>query len=1148
MKIPRLAILISILTVLVLSIATPSIHILLSQETKPLYVIFVWHYHQPWYYAANETYFVLPWVRMHSVGNYFKMAYILSKYPDIKVTFTFSGSLLYQLLDYLNGTMDYREILSWKIANGTELTIDEKFSMLVMPGGFFDINWKRIVDVVPRYRELRDRALEALQKYRELPEEEYKLKVVSEFTDQDFLDLAVLFNLFWIDPQVLKDLYPDLYDLRQQALTNESIHFTRDQLKHILEVHRDIMSRIIPIYRELLNHSQIEIIPVPYSHPLAPILTDFGWRDDLAVHVEKSIDLFRKVFNYTPVGVWPAEQAVNQFVLEVFSEEGLNWTVTDETLLQKAGLNPADPEIGMRVWYTVINGKKFYVFFRNLELSNLISFEYNKWDSKKAAQDLVNRLLSLAQKSDGTNVVVIALDGENPWEWYEEFGDVFLNELYSLLEQYQSQGVLKTITPHEYIEMFSDKAKELPIKTYPYLDLENRDIADIPLSYTVDAYTQLPRKLVNASVPEGSWAGGELAIWIGQRQENAAWMLLAKAREDILRALNTTSIVEAYQVNPRAIEYLLRAEASDWFWWYGGDAGGGFPTNILFKTFLRRAYEEAGLEPPPYLKTLFNPDATPIWVLNTEVPTPPKKLPKIDGSLGIDEWVEALNMSIGVEYISNVLLAPTPSELYIAIVPVNKSVLSNESIAIAIYFTTPRRSVSPYHLGYNAFPRYEEVDLGIGLFYELIVFPWNSTAIVSAADGRGGWLSLFWIPIAVGDVVELSIPWTYLALEPGDTSYVTVAVYYNHHIVETATRLGMVYQIQVPRAVAAVGAKVVFEMNDPEGDDDGAGGYVYPKAECFKPGVFDMLKFRVLDVGDKVVFEVFVKNLGGNPWNGPNGWSMQYIHIYIHTTLNITGRTDTYGLNIEIDPEYAWHIALLLAPGWGSDPVPKGERAALYYYNDTVVVQDGKFIVYADPARNAIVAEVSKDLLLDIEHIENWSYVVALTSYDGFGPMRIRPFGVEADVWVVGVGEKHAYAVLYNVVPRVMDLLAPTAEEQYKMLCSYYINVTTGEARPAIVRGYGPQALAAPPTPTTTTTTVTQTITTSYSITTTTTLTTTKTTTKTTTSIYTSISSIPITKTKTETIARIAMESLIAFSVGACAVGIAIGIVLTRRT
>jgi len=1125
---------IMLLTIILLQlilITTPS----KTENTQPLYVMFIWHYHQPWYYSADETYFILPWVRMHSIGNYYKMAYILSKYPDIKVTFTFSGSLLVQLQDYVEkGIMDQRQILAWKIANGEELTAEDIYNMIKIPGGFFDINWARIVEQIQRFKFLRDTAQSAFRTCAAQPlsEEEFIRCVANRFTggnysSQRIIDLAVLFNLFWIDPEVAREEYPEIYQLMERARTQAKPGYTREDLRLVLETQIDIMSKIIPKYRELISRGQIEVIPVPYSHPLAPIIVDFGWVEDLGMHVERSIELFEEVFNYTPVGMWPAEQAINEYVVEVMAEHGIMWVASDQSILGKTGVDAGSLDNYGVPWYIDFNGNRIYLFFRNTLLSKLISFDYAKWDSVDAAvDDLVNRIKSIASSASGTRFVVIALDGENPWEHYEEFGDTFLNKLYQKLTELQNQGIIRTTTPREYLEQHSGLAKELPTKTYEYLDLEGVDIADLPPDSYGDAYDKLPRRTVSAKLPEGSWGAGELTIWIGDRQENTAWMWLAKARDEILGALGVDNMIEAYNVNPDAVEYLLRAEASDWFWWYGFDGGGSPETfDPLFKAFLRRAYELAGLTPPDYLSAYFYPDGTAKGWINPDVPKPISQTIAIDGSLdpvwgsAVDSK-EALNITVGPTYIAYAYMAVDGEGLILSLIPWEG--IDLDSIEIGVYTTTPRRSLSPYSPGYNVYPRGSSSDLGIGLFYEVLVKPSVGIAYVGAATGSGDYFSLYKLEVAVGNVVEIKVPWAYLGLVPGDYSYITIAVYHNGELVETATKLGHVYKFQVPRggAAAAGAGNIVFEMDDPVGDDDGAGGYEYPTNPVFKPGVFDLIKFRVTDAGDKLVFEVQVADLGGNPWGGPNGWSLQYVHIYIHTTADLSGRTDTYGLCFNISEDSAWHIALLLAPGWETEPVPRGQRAALYYYNDTVIVQDGVFKVYADAAANTIVAEVSKKLLFDLDHIDNWSYVVALTSYDGYGPKRIRPFGTEAGEWQVGAPD-YATAILANVLPRVMDLLAPTADEQYRMLQSFTVTPVTGgfNGTFAVVHGVNKSTVSGAQV---ITKTVTETVTTTETTT------------------YTSTETTPV----TEVVERMNIPMAIAFIAISLIIGVGVGYIL----
>jgi len=257
---------------------------------------------------------------------------------------------------------------------------------------------------------------------------------------------------------------------------------------------------------------------------------------------------------------------------------------------------------------------------------------------------------------------------------------------------------------------------------------------------------------------------------------------------------------------------------------------------------------------------------------------------------------------------------------------------------------------------------------------------------------------------------------------------------------------------QILGVAAAQAQQAVISVTDPSEDDKGPGYYGYPTNQVFTPGAFDIVKFEVYTTDTSVIFKVYYRNLGGNPWNGPNGFSLQYTQIYIRTTQTDPGRTDTFGLNVFLRPDYAWHLALLLTPGWGSDPVPTGERAALYYANGTVVMQDDSFKVYADAANNAVVAEVAKSILPDADNIAKWKIVVISTSYDGFGPYRIRPVNIDQGEWVVWGAADPAYkakvarALALGLAPRVLDLAiySPgeypsgiSADEQYKALDSY---------------------------------------------------------------------------------------------------------------
>jgi len=244
--------------------------------------------------------------------------------------------------------------------------------------------------------------------------------------------------------------------------------------------------------------------------------------------------------------------------------------------------------------------------------------------SGSSRKQLSHEILALRNHAWGPRLVVIALDGENPWEHYPEFGDVFLNKLYSRLRELQNQGLIETITPGEFIDRFTSEARALPLREYWYLDIAGRDISNLPLDHYGDAYWSLPRRSVTTYLPEGSWVDGELYIWIGDRQENIAWMWLARARSDIMSSLGVSSFKQLYGEYPEIARYLLRAETSCWWWWYSGYDydGGGSPESFdpLFKAYLAKAYTLAGLTPPEYLLVSAYPDGRPKGYLNIDSP------------------------------------------------------------------------------------------------------------------------------------------------------------------------------------------------------------------------------------------------------------------------------------------------------------------------------------------------------------------------------------------------------------------------------------------------------------------------------------------------------------------------------------------------
>ncbi|MGH7777157.1 MAG: glycogen/starch synthase, partial [Candidatus Dormibacterales bacterium] len=206
-------------------------------------------------------------------------------------------------------------------------------------------------------------------------------------------------------------------------------------------------------------------------------------------------------------------------------------------------------------------GRPVTVVFRDALLSNLIGFDYQRMPALDAAQDFVGRLGRIRERQgDEDWLVVVALDGENPWEFYPRDGHDFLDALYRALE-------------------------------------EDPGIATTTVAGFLAGH---PRRQRLDHLHTGSWIGASLDTWIGDPGHNAAWDLLAETRdwlEGRTRLQGDSPELE------RAWREILVTEGSDWFWWFSArhDSGMDAIWDNQFRLHLRNVYKLAGAKPPARL-------------------------------------------------------------------------------------------------------------------------------------------------------------------------------------------------------------------------------------------------------------------------------------------------------------------------------------------------------------------------------------------------------------------------------------------------------------------------------------------------------------------------------------------------------------------
>ena len=932
---------------------------------KPLNVIIMWHNHQPFYKNPVSGEYILPWVRLHGVKDYYRMPYIVSQHPDIKVSFDLSGSLIAQLKDYLNGAKDTREIIS--LIPPEKLTETQKWEILQIPGGFFDINWAHIINKVPMYKDILDKRQEIFKKYGSLPEKERIEKITSTFSNQYYTNLIALFNLFWMDNEYVKN-DSSLKPLYDKAFNNND--YTEADIQKIMNAQNMILKKILPEYKKLLDKKQIEVVTTPYAHPISALLMDFGWDNDLKMQIDKANTVFKSTFGSEPKGVWAPECAINDAALNMFHNAGWNWTISDADNLSKLGMDVGKDPLAKFMPYSTDG---VTVFFRDKYLSDGIGFRYSGKSVQDAVNDVANTLLNVEkQNTNGNLVYTIALDGENAWENYNNDGNDFLNAFYKKLSDLQKEGKIRTITPSEYIKEFG-KGKTVPIHNVTTLNLKNKDISDIT------RYSDLPTETVSEQFGESSWVNPTLDTWIGEKQENMGWMILKDARNAFLESnVNGDAKTEAE-------EDLMRAEGSDWFWWYGNDqdSGNDMGFDRLFKMYLFKVYRLIGKTPPAYLFGNYFPDGAPYR--STTLYLEKGKFTNVP--------VLQQNTEIKLMYDGKFIEASINAKTN----DIKTAIFDGKSIKKPFFLIN-----------------------GVPSAFHMNPFPYDSSNIGIPID------ELFEVTSTGRQIQNKTIS---IDINNLDKSNIYIAFAGNK---EDGTFIPYTIPIHIKLPLEIKG-NVVGELLDDKGDDNGPGTYQYPLDPVFKnagKGLFDLVSFKMIDSGESYMLQYKMANLGGNPWNGPNGMSFQILETYIDFKNGGKTSTITKGPNVQLDKKHPWDIALRIA-GWSY-----GNYIELA--NGTIA--QGELTISVDQKNNIITVALPKKY---IQLSKSYKPYVAIISgsQDGYGVGYWRQVLTTASEWQLGGADPDAFNA--GISPNVCDIFVPKGKTQSQILRSYNANSKT---------------------------------------------------------------------------------------------------------
>ena len=550
-------------------------------------VVLLWHMHQPPYRDALSGRYVLPWTYLHAIKDYTDMAAHLEEVPGAKAVVNFTPVLIGQIEDL---TAAVRNCLARGDALPDALlaTLDARplpqaaAPRLALLRACLRADRENLVSRHAPFAEL----VELAQSFD-------SLERIGYASDQYLHDLSVWYHLAWMGEAVRRE------DARIVALVTKARGFDTAERRVLLTLIGELLAGVLPRFRRLAEQGRCELAVSPYSHPILPLLFDFGaalqgephaprphhaaypgGAERVSWHLHHARSEFERVFGFAPRGCWPSEGTISNEAVAAIESAGFDWLATSVSVLkpslEKSGIElPAEHAAAERLLnrgFAVQGGARpggnLECYFRHDGISDLIGFTYSRWHGDDAAANFTQELAALAARTEGEpgRVLLVALDGENAWEYYPFNGWYFLRAMYTALATHPD---LRLVTLSEIVD-------------------EHRAAGIAP--------APLPQ------VRAGSWVYGTLSTWMGDPDKNAGWDLLCEAK----RAFDAE--VASGRLSPearaRAELQLAACEASDWFWWFGdyNPAGAVRDFDELFRHQLASLYRSLDLQPPAALE------------------------------------------------------------------------------------------------------------------------------------------------------------------------------------------------------------------------------------------------------------------------------------------------------------------------------------------------------------------------------------------------------------------------------------------------------------------------------------------------------------------------------------------------------------------
>ncbi len=236
-------------------------------------------------------------------------------------------------------------------------------------------------------------------------------------------------------------------------------------------------------------------------------------------------------------------------------------------------------------------------------------------------------------------------------------------------------------------------------------------------------------------------------------------------------------------------------------------------------------------------------------------------------------------------------------------------------------------------------------------------------------------------------------------------------------------------------------SELLFEFNDPAGDDYGNGEVVYPENPIFTKGIFDIISFKLFQEANFYIFSITV-NCKIEPvtyhefvynYSLPEDFILPLIHIYIDMDhQDGSGFIESIqGAKVQIANECAWEKAVVFS------------SISQRYY--TTLKSSQKNIINRVMIPDEInISKDKREILVKIpvsklgEISEQWGFTVLMMGHDFSQTIKKNIYVLEvkstASQFNFGGGDK---GIFKSYSSNVIDMLTPYDKNQKTMLNSY---------------------------------------------------------------------------------------------------------------